>query len=39
MDMLKHIKFLVLDETDRMLEKGRFEELTSILDVLSDKKQ
>ncbi|KAI7875570.1 P-loop containing nucleoside triphosphate hydrolase protein [Lichtheimia hyalospora FSU 10163] len=39
MDMLKHIKFLVLDEADRMLEKGRFEELTSILDVLSDKKQ
>lgn len=39
MDMLKHIKFLVLDEADRMLEKGRFEELTNILDVLSDKKQ
>ncbi|KAI9476623.1 P-loop containing nucleoside triphosphate hydrolase protein [Zychaea mexicana] len=39
MDMLKHIKYLVLDEADRMLEKGRFEELTNILDILSNKKQ
>ncbi|KAI9248869.1 P-loop containing nucleoside triphosphate hydrolase protein [Phascolomyces articulosus] len=39
MDMLKDIKFLVLDEADRMLEKGRFEELTNILDILSNKKQ
>ncbi|KAF1796250.1 P-loop containing nucleoside triphosphate hydrolase protein [Mucor lusitanicus] len=39
MDMLKHIKFLVLDEADRMLEKGHFEELTSLLNALSSKRQ
>ncbi|KAI9320389.1 P-loop containing nucleoside triphosphate hydrolase protein [Dichotomocladium elegans] len=39
MDMLKNIKFLVLDEADRMLEKGRFEELSNILDTLSNKKR
>ncbi|KAL7322355.1 ATP-dependent RNA helicase [Mucor circinelloides] len=39
MDMLKHIKFLVLDEADRMLEKGHFEELTSLLNTLSTKRQ
>jgi ATP-dependent RNA helicase DDX24/MAK5 len=39
MDMLKHIKFLVLDEADRMLEKGHFEELTSLLNSLSNKRQ
>lgn len=39
MDMLKHIKFLVLDEADRMLEKGHFEELTSLLNTLSNKRQ
>lgn len=39
MDMLKHIKFLVLDEADRMLEKGHFEELTSLLNALSTKRQ
>ncbi|KAI8970118.1 P-loop containing nucleoside triphosphate hydrolase protein [Mycotypha africana] len=39
MDMLKHIKFLVLDEADRMLEKGHFEELTSLLSAISNKRQ
>lgn len=39
MEMLKGIKFLVLDEADRMLEKGRFEELTNILNELSTKKK
>ncbi|RCI01185.1 ATP-dependent RNA helicase [Rhizopus azygosporus] len=39
MDMLKHIKFLVLDEADRMLEKGHFEELTNILNSISTKRQ
>ncbi|KAI9282203.1 P-loop containing nucleoside triphosphate hydrolase protein [Sporodiniella umbellata] len=39
MDMLKHIKFLVLDEADRMLEKGHFEELTSLLNSLSHKRE
>ncbi|KAI7898310.1 P-loop containing nucleoside triphosphate hydrolase protein [Cokeromyces recurvatus] len=39
MDMLKHIKFLVLDEADRMLEKGHFDELNSVLDALSSKRQ
>ncbi|KAG1053060.1 hypothetical protein G6F43_004834 [Rhizopus delemar] len=39
MDMLKRIKFLVLDEADRMLEKGHFEELTNILNTLSTKRQ
>ncbi|CAO3703829.1 unnamed protein product [Rhizopus stolonifer] len=39
MDMLKHIKFLVLDEADRMLEKGHFEELTSLLNSLSNKRE
>ncbi|KAI8139452.1 P-loop containing nucleoside triphosphate hydrolase protein [Fennellomyces sp. T-0311] len=39
MDMLKQIKFLALDEADRMLEKGRFEELTNILEALSQNKQ
>ncbi|CEP11910.1 hypothetical protein [Parasitella parasitica] len=39
MDLLKHIKFLVLDEADRMLEKGHFEELTSLLNALSNKRQ
>lgn len=39
MDMLKHIKFLVLDEADRMLEKGHFEELNQLLDALSSKRQ
>ncbi|KAI8645612.1 P-loop containing nucleoside triphosphate hydrolase protein [Parasitella parasitica] len=39
MDLLRHIKFLVLDEADRMLEKGHFEELTSLLNALSNKRQ
>ncbi|RCH82947.1 ATP-dependent RNA helicase, partial [Rhizopus stolonifer] len=39
MDMLKHIKFLVLDEADRMLEKGHFEELSKLLNSLSKKRQ
>lgn len=39
MEMLKHVKFLVLDEADRMLEKGHFEELTSLLNTLSKKRQ
>jgi ATP-dependent RNA helicase DDX24/MAK5 len=39
MDMLKHIKFLVLDEADRMLEKGHFEELTKLLETFSSKRQ
>ncbi|KAI8379899.1 P-loop containing nucleoside triphosphate hydrolase protein [Choanephora cucurbitarum] len=39
MDMLKHIKFLVMDEADRMLEKGHFEELTKLLNALSTKRQ
>ncbi|KAI8883890.1 P-loop containing nucleoside triphosphate hydrolase protein [Backusella circina FSU 941] len=39
MNMLKHIKFLVLDEADRMLEKGHFEELTKLLETFSSKRQ
>ncbi|CAO3586996.1 unnamed protein product [Absidia cylindrospora] len=39
MDMLKDIKFLVLDEADRMLEKGHFEELSNLLRELSTKLQ
>ncbi|KAI9270946.1 P-loop containing nucleoside triphosphate hydrolase protein [Helicostylum pulchrum] len=39
MEMLKHVKFLVLDEADRMLEKGHFEELSSLLNTLSKKRQ
>lgn len=32
---LEDINFLVIDETDRMVEKGHFEELRSILSVLN----
>lgn len=32
---LRQIKFLVLDEADRMLETGHFEELDNILTILS----
>lgn len=39
MAMLRGIKILVLDEADRMLEKGRFEELTNILNEISTKKK
>ncbi|KAI8341120.1 P-loop containing nucleoside triphosphate hydrolase protein [Chlamydoabsidia padenii] len=39
MDLLKDIKFLVLDEADRMLEKGHFEELSNLLRELSSKQQ
>ena len=31
LDSLKSIKFLVLDEADRMLEKGHFKDLENIL--------
>ncbi|ORX90635.1 P-loop containing nucleoside triphosphate hydrolase protein [Basidiobolus meristosporus CBS 931.73] len=36
---LKKIKFLVLDEADRMLEPGHFKELNYILNLLSNKPQ
>ncbi|ORX50228.1 P-loop containing nucleoside triphosphate hydrolase protein [Hesseltinella vesiculosa] len=39
MDQLKHIRFLVLDEADRMLEKGHFEELKKLLTELSNKRE
>ncbi|SAM00293.1 hypothetical protein [Absidia glauca] len=39
MNLLKDIKFLVLDEADRMLEKGHFEELSNLLRELSSKQQ
>lgn len=35
LDGLKNIRFLVIDETDRMVEKGHFEELQFILEHLS----
>ncbi|KAI8978964.1 P-loop containing nucleoside triphosphate hydrolase protein [Pilobolus umbonatus] len=39
MNQLKHVKFLVLDEADRMLEKGHFQELNNLLGALSKKRQ
>ncbi|CAG8458870.1 16842_t:CDS:10 [Cetraspora pellucida] len=36
---LRHIRFLVLDEADRMLEAGHFKELNYILSILSRSKQ
>ncbi|KAI9482776.1 MAG: P-loop containing nucleoside triphosphate hydrolase protein [Benjaminiella poitrasii] len=39
MGMLKHVKFLVIDEADRMLERGHFEELNNVLNSLSTKRQ
>ncbi|OAD70496.1 hypothetical protein PHYBLDRAFT_115158, partial [Phycomyces blakesleeanus NRRL 1555(-)] len=39
LNMLKHIQFLVLDEADRMLERGHFAELTNILNAISSKRQ
>ncbi|CAG8699020.1 6376_t:CDS:10, partial [Racocetra persica] len=36
---LRHIRFLVLDEADRMLEAGHFKELNYILSMLSRSKQ
>ena len=33
---VKKCRFLVLDEADRMLEKGHFQELTDILNVVYD---
>ena len=35
LNSLQRIRFLVLDEADRMLETGHFEELNHILTVLS----
>jgi ATP-dependent RNA helicase DDX24/MAK5 len=34
MDALKHLKFLVVDEADRLLSEGHFKEVGDILDVL-----
>ncbi|KAI7864976.1 P-loop containing nucleoside triphosphate hydrolase protein [Spinellus fusiger] len=39
LSMLKHIQFLVLDEADRMLERGHFAELTNILNAISSKRK
>ncbi|KAI8335604.1 P-loop containing nucleoside triphosphate hydrolase protein [Blakeslea trispora] len=39
MERLAHLKFLVMDEADRMLEKGHFEELTQLLNSLSTQRQ
>ncbi|KAI8073307.1 P-loop containing nucleoside triphosphate hydrolase protein [Gongronella butleri] len=39
LDQMKNIKFFVLDEADRMLEKGHFEELKKMLGELSTKRQ
>lgn len=39
MNLLRNIKFLVLDEADRMLEKGHFQELSNILDEVSSRKE
>ncbi|XP_013119538.2 ATP-dependent RNA helicase ddx24 [Stomoxys calcitrans] len=36
---LEDISFLVIDETDRMVEKGHFEELRSLLKLLNDNEQ
>lgn len=35
LDALKNLKFLVLDEADRMVEGGHFQELDQILKVIS----
>lgn len=32
---LVHFRYLAIDETDRMLEKGHFEELQELLEVLN----
>ncbi|XP_075165605.1 ATP-dependent RNA helicase DDX24 [Haematobia irritans] len=36
---LEDISFLVIDETDRMVEKGHFEELRSLLKLLNDNEE
>ena len=36
MDSLRRIKFLVLDEADRMLEKGHFKELKNISKIVNE---
>ncbi|KAG0357778.1 hypothetical protein BC939DRAFT_454781 [Gamsiella multidivaricata] len=36
---LTHVRFLVLDEADRMLESGHFQELSSILKLLERKRE
>ncbi|GAB5588402.1 ATP-dependent RNA helicase [Umbelopsis nana] len=39
LDALKNLKFLVLDEADRMVEGGHFQELDQILKVISQSEQ
>ncbi|XP_035787539.1 ATP-dependent RNA helicase DDX24-like [Anopheles albimanus] len=34
-----HIRFLVIDETDRMLEKGHFEELKQLLELINSNEE
>lgn len=36
---LEDISFLVIDETDRMVEKGHFEELRSLLKLINENEQ
>lgn len=36
LNKLRDIKFLVVDETDRMFERGHFEELRKVLKILND---
>lgn len=36
-DKLRHIKFLVVDEADRLLQEGHFKEVEEVLDLLSRK--
>ncbi|XP_017839841.1 ATP-dependent RNA helicase DDX24 [Drosophila busckii] len=39
LNKLEHVSFLCIDETDRMVEKGHFEELRSLLKVLNADEQ
>ncbi|KAK3813094.1 MAG: P-loop containing nucleoside triphosphate hydrolase protein [Benniella sp.] len=38
-ERLVHVRFLVMDEADRMLESGHFQELTNILKLLDRKRE
>ena len=36
---LEHLRYLVIDEADRMVEQGHFQELSSILELIQRKRQ
>ena len=36
---LEHLRYLVIDEADRMVEQGHFQELSSLLELIHRKRQ